>query len=545
MAAPRSSSLLYLMSFRSHHRIALGCVTLLAVAGLGLVASEPLPGTPREASAAPGDGRPNIVLIQTDDQAYMQLSRRRMPNVTRLLSRHGTRFTDYIASTAQCCPSRASLITGQYAHNHGVTSNPRGYRALVDKRNVLPVWLQQAGYRTLHLGKFLNGYEEVADPPSEVAPGWKRWHSVLGHPRYYHYNLFVDGTVQHHGGRRDDHVTGVLNRAAVRLVKRYAPKWRPFYLQLDQPAPHVALQRNPHGRCDRAPIPMPAHKRLFRNAALPNPPSYNEAQMSDKPSFLRGIPRAGPSEAVKIRKHWRCALASLRGVDRGVEKIFNAVKEAGELRKTIFIFTSDNGQFHGQHRIRTGKVLPYEEALNLPFVIRMPRRYREGAKRVAKVRETVANIDLAPTILRLARARPCSAAGPCRTMDGRSLMPLLTHSGRWPQNRGLLTEYRVGTIGGRYATCEFTGIRTRQTIYVRHTRVVNPSTGECEPADQRERYDLRVDPFELDNMCFGGAPASCPLGVAQLRLEQRLSRLQGCAGISGRDQRVGQRPFCE
>ncbi len=531
------------MSFRSQH-IALGGVTLLVVAGLGLVASDPLPGTPREANAAPGVGRPNIVLIQTDDQAYRQLTRRTMPNVTRLLSKHGTRFNSYIATTAQCCPSRASLITGQYAHNHGVTSNPRGYRALVDKSNVLPVWLQQAGYRTIHVGKFLNGYEEVADPPSEVAPGWKRWQSVLGHSRYYHYNLFVDGRVQHHGGGRKDHVTGVLNRAAVRMVRKYAPKWRPFYLQLDQPAPHVAQQRNPHGRCDRAPIPMPADKRLFRNRALPRPPSFNEAQMSDKPRFLSGVPRARLSEVAKIRKHWRCALASLRGVDRGVEKIFNAVKDGGDLRKTVFIFISDNGQFHGQHRIRTGKVLPYEEAMRVPLVIRMPRRYREGAKRVPKVRETVANIDLAPTILRLAGARPCSAAGACRTMDGRSLMPLLTPSGGWPQHRGLLSEYRVADAG-RYATCEFTGIRTRATIYVRHTRVVNPSTGRCEPTDQRERYDLRADRFELHNMCFGGEPASCPLTAGQLRLERRLGRLQQCAGIAVRDHRVGQRPFCE
>ncbi len=533
------------MSFHSHHRIALGGVTLLAVAALGLVASDPLPGTPREANAAPGVGRPNIVLIQTDDQAYRQLTRRTMPNVTRLLTEHGTSFTDYVVSTAQCCPSRASLFTGQYAHNHGITSNRPGYRALVDRHNVLPVWLQEAGYRTIHLGKFLNGYEEVADPPSEVAPGWNRWHSVLGHPRYYNYNLFVDGTVEHHGGRREDHVTRVLNRYAVRLVRKYAPKRHPFYLQLDQPAPHVALQRDPHGSCGRAPIPLPAHKRLFRSEALPSPPSFNENDMRDKPRFLSGAPKVAPSEIGRIRKQWRCALASLRGVDRGVGRIYNAVKDAGELRKTVFIFISDNGQFHGQHRLRSGKVLPYEEALHLPLVIRTPRRYREGAKRIPKVRETVANIDLAPTILRLAGALPCTAAGRCRTMDGRSLMPLLTRSGRWPQHRGLLTEYRVAAGAGRYATCQFTGIRTRPTIYVRHTRVVNPSTSRCEPTDQRERYDLRADPFELDNKCFGGGPASCPLSAAQLQLERRLGRLQECAGIAGRDHRVGQRPFCE
>ena len=168
------------MSFRSHHRLALGGVTLLAAAGLGLAASDPLPGAPGGAKAAPGGGRPNIVLIQTDDQTYRQLTRRVMPNTKRLLAQHGTRFTDYVASTAQCCPSRASLLTGQYAHNHGVTSNNVGYPGLVDKGNVLPVWLQRAGYRTIHVGKFLNGYERSVEPDSVVAPGWDEWHSVLG-----------------------------------------------------------------------------------------------------------------------------------------------------------------------------------------------------------------------------------------------------------------------------------------------------------------------------------------------------------------------------
>ena len=216
------------MSFRSHHRLALGGVTLLAVAGLGLVASDPLPGTPGEANAAPGRGRPNIVLIQTDDQAYRQLTRRVDAATKRLLAEQGTSFTDYVASTAQCCPSRASLLTGQYAHNHGVTSNNVGYPGLVDEGNVLPVWLQRAGYRTIHVGKFLNGYERSVEPDSVVAPGWDEWHSVLGDTRYYGYDLFVNGTVRHHGGRRGDHITRVLNRDAVRTGQEVRAQGAPL-----------------------------------------------------------------------------------------------------------------------------------------------------------------------------------------------------------------------------------------------------------------------------------------------------------------------------
>jgi len=522
--------------------LALGGVTLLTAAGLGLAASDPLPGAPGEANAAPR-GRPNIVLIQSDDQTYTQLSQRAMPKTKRLLERRGTLFTDYIASTPQCCPSRASLITGQYAHNHGATSNRVGYPGLIEKGNVLPVWLRQAGYRTMHVGKFLNGYERFTDA-AQVPPGWSQWRLVLGN-RYYKYDYFVNGRVLHHGRGERDHVTHVLNRDAARLVHRYAPKRRPFYLQLDERAPHAAnKQSKPHGRCARgAPIPESADKNLFRNEGLPKPPSFNEEDMSDKPSFLRSAPKIGSDEKRTIRKSWRCGLAALRGVDRGVGKIYDAVRDAGELRKTVFIFSSDNGLFHGQHR-RRSKILPYEEALRVPLLIRAPKRYRGGAPRVKRSGRTVGNIDLAPTILDLAGARPCSASGNCRTMDGRSLMPLLRRSSRWPRGRGLLTEYRVGDVG-RFASCEFAGIRTRDTLYVRHFRVVEPGTSECVSVDQRERYNLRRDPFELHNLCFGGSSDSCPLDDKQLDLEVRLSRLRSCAGIAGRDDRVGGRPFCE
>ena len=155
---------------RARARIALGLLALLAAVGLGLAASAPSSGDLSGARAAPL-GRPNIVLIQSDDQTFSQFTRRVMPRTKRLLASRGTIFTDYIATTAQCCPSRASLLTGQYAHNHGVTSNAAAYPALIDKHNVLPEWLREAGYRTMHVGKFLNGYAQFADPPSRVAGG--------------------------------------------------------------------------------------------------------------------------------------------------------------------------------------------------------------------------------------------------------------------------------------------------------------------------------------------------------------------------------------
>jgi N-acetylglucosamine-6-sulfatase len=240
---------------------------------------------------------------------------------------------------------------------------------------------------------------------------------------------------------------------------------------------------------------------------------------------------------------WRCALESLAGVDRTVGQVVKAVKRSGELNNTVFIYTSDNGLFFGEHRFVEGKVFPYEEAMHMPMVMRVPGRYLKGAAPPKRAGKLVGNIDIAPTILDLAGATPC-AHGKCRTMDGRSLLPILDRGGDWPQGRALLNEYRVPDVP-RYSTCRFAAIRTRDEVYVEHDRVVNPSTGECEPTLQKERYDLEADPFELQSLCFGGAADSCPHDTEQDALERGLDRLRHCAGIKGRDNRVAGRPFCE
>jgi arylsulfatase A-like enzyme len=177
-------------------------------------------------------------------------------------------------------------------------------------------------------------------------------------------------------------------------------------------------------------------------------------------------------------------------------------------------------------------------------VIRMPKRYRDGARRIRSSGKPVGNIDLAPTMLDLAGATPCPPTGACRTMDGRSLMPLLTGSGRWPAQRALLTEYQ-DHAEGRYAPCAFAGIRTKHGIYVEHYRVIDPVTQSCEPTLQVERYDFEDDPYELRSLCRGGLPSTCPAGRRQAELERRLTSLRRCAGVRGRDQRTGGRPYCE
>src|SRR4051794_11618039 len=379
-------------------RLALGMAGAIVAGTCGLaLAGSARPGP---AIAAARHNPPNIVLIQADDQTFGQFTRRVMPKTNRYLIRHGTEFENYMVTTAECCPSRASLITGQYAHNNGVTSNQVAYPGLKAKRNVLPVWLRRSGYRTMHVGaKYLNGYREFAG--KKVAPGWTNWFTVLSHTQYYKYVASEDGHRRKFGNRPGDYITRVLGRKATGLINQYAKQRRPFFLQLDERAPHVSRTKDPYGDCDEKPIPDRRDEHRFSHAALPEPPSYNEADMSDKPAFLRTAPRVGPRNEARLTAKWRCSLESLVGIDRNVGKVFKAVKKSGELNNTVFIYISDNGLFYGEHRIVEGKVFPYEEAINMPLVMRIPKRYRQGARRIDRSGKLVGNLDLAPTILDL------------------------------------------------------------------------------------------------------------------------------------------------
>jgi N-acetylglucosamine-6-sulfatase len=499
-----------------------------------------LTGATKAGAASPG--RPNLILIRTDDQTAHQFNSRTMPNTIRLLARRGTTFTNSIVTTPLCCPSRASSLTGQYGHNNGVLSNDPGYPDLIEKQNTLPVWLRRAGYRTAHVGKYFNNYSVSAPRPGAVAPGWDEWRTAFDRegPRYYGYSLSDNGQRVTYGEQASDYVTRVLNREAVGLIRAYASGDRPLFLQLDQRAPHrsVGVAR---GRCrNHLPQPDPRDVHRFAHEPLRKPPSFNEMDVSDKPSFIRGLRRLGPSSIRRMKVWDQCARASLREVDRGVASIHRALQRTGEWGNTVIVFTSDNGYYYGEHRLGTGKAPPYEESIRVPLVIRAPSAYRNGAPRVSRIAEPVGNIDLTPTILRLAGARPCGSPGHCRTMDGRSLMPFLAGNTRaWPAHRGLLVELDQSR-GGNAGVCAYAGIRVQARIFTEYTQVVDRSTGACKPARERELYDLGNDPYELRNLAGRRGHAA-----ERRRLSARLERLRRCAGIAGRDRRLGGRPFCE
>jgi N-acetylglucosamine-6-sulfatase len=507
-----------------------------------LAVSATLPAGQPEAEAAPGGKKPNIVVITTDDQTLASLQQRTMPNTTRLIAGKGTTFTNAIVTTPLCCPSRASWLTGQYAHNHGVTSNGLGYAALEEKDNTLPVWLDRAGYKTAHVGKYLNGYEAAVGEPVEVPPGWNVWYTTLGSTRYYDYEVSANGRRLRFGDHDNDYVTRVINRKAKTLIRRLTPNRKPLFLQLDHRAPHTETGVESRGGCSGRTVPDPHDKQLFRGEPLPLPPSFNEADVSDKPSFIQSRPPLPPTRLKKLTKRYDCALASLRAIDRGVKAIVKALKKTGELRKTVIAFTSDNGYYHGEHRIAVGKIYPYEEAIRVPLVMRVPERYRGGGERIAEISDPVANIDLAPTLLELARAKSCRGGGACRVMDGRSLVgPLAGNQGGFPDDRAVLTEWDFGNNGSQQdGLCRYSGVRVPGAIYVEHTVAADIASG-CDPTPEGELYDLDDDPFQLESLDSDGPQL---LGL-EGELSKRLDGLRDCAGIAGRDPQVEGRPYCE
>jgi N-acetylglucosamine-6-sulfatase len=469
----------------------MGVTGALALAGSGVP-----PATLHQAAAA--QSPPNVLVIETDDQTLESM--RVMDNVNSLIGDQGTSFENSFVNYSLCCPSRATFLTGQYMHNHGVLGNhpPDGgfgrFQALHGENN-LAVWLQDAGYYTGMIGKYLNGYAN--DP--RVPPGWSDWHAAAGEApgddlKAYDYTLNNNGKLVHYGTDPADFKQDVLTGKAVGFVNRRAPQPQPFFLWLTYTAPHVGGPPNPNppANCQAAAKPAPRHAHAFDSEPLPMPPNFNEADVSDKPADIRRRSRLSADRIADIRRKYRCELESLLSVDEGVKKIVEALRAKRELSRTLLVYTSDNGFFHGEHRIPGGKTKIYEESIRVPLLMRGP-----GIPRGVNVSDLVINADLAPTIVDVANASPGLL------MDGRSLIPVAQQPGI-EQGRELLVEQP-----------DLAAIRTESHIYAEY------SSGE------KELYDLVQDPFELDSRHDDPAYA-----LVQAELAARLHELQVCAGPS-------------
>jgi N-acetylglucosamine-6-sulfatase len=439
--------------------------------------------------------RPNVLVLMSDDQTLESL--RVMGNVRTLLGNQGVTFDNNFVSYSLCCPSRSTFLTGQYAHNHHVMGNapPNGGYDRLDHRNTLPVWLQKAGYVTIHLGKYLNGYGRVRQ--TEVPAGWSEWYGSIDPSTYqfYNYTLNENGRLVKYGATPAEYQADVYARKAVEIIRRQAADPRPFFFSVAFLAPHSGGPREPGDPPNMAtPVPAPRHRNAFATAPLPHMPSFNEVDVSDKPSGIRTRPLLPQARINAIRENYQQRLESLLAVDEAVGEIVRALEATGEINRTYIIFTADNGFFHGEHRVPTGKVLLYEPSIRVPLIIRGP-----GIPRGGHRSQLAANIDLAPTIVAAAHAAPE------RVMDGRSLLPIARDRLLF-WGRDLLLE-----------TPTYSAIRTPRWKYAEHVN------------GEKELYDLLTDKDEM--VSHHNDPRYA--GV-QSALAERLLRLKGCTGLSCR-----------
>ncbi len=474
----------------------------------------PRPPAPRHA--------PNVVVVMTDDQVEANWQER-LPGIARHVAGRGMTFSQNFASTPLCCPSRATFLTGQYSHNSAVRENSPGYPDLREPASVLPEWLRQEGYRTAHVGKWLQGYESAPGTGGGLAPapGWDQWDGMLS-AKYYDYDLSVDGRLTHQGDAPSDHADRVISRHGLRFVRQAAGSKRPFFLSLAYLAPHKDNSRPARGGiCGAAGKAVPTTRDLEIAEAHGTPlasDGLNEADTSDKPPFIRERPPLDQAGLAEITQAIKCEDAALRAVDRGFGKIVAELRRAGELDRTLILFTSDNGLLHGEHRIAGGKSLPYAEAVRVPLAIRPP-----GGAKPQELSAITANVDLAPTILDYAGADPCVGGGECREVDGRSLRPLVEGvRSDWSSERAILMQSDKRVPG----VCRWRGVRTSAYSYVTY-RLRVPNRGCTGRA--AELYESERDVGELENLI-----ARPRMRGVRAELSATKNRLTACAGQSCR-----------
>ena len=439
--------------------------------------------------------QPNILLILTDDQAFTDM--RAMPKTQSLLSRSGTVFRRAFASYPLCCPARVTLLTGQLAHNHGVLGNelPWGGATFFKDRDTLPVWLQRAGYNTIFLGKYLNGYPIDGDD-TYIPPGWDEWHAPV--ERLYDYMLYQvndNGVLNWHSGYQADYV----ERNTSRLIRKYAGKEAPFFMWAGFLAPHVGRPIESDDPPQPGGLDSPAVSDEYRNSmrglSIPTKPSINERDLSDK-----GGPDAEPPllPAGDLQEVYQQRLEALRSVDDAVAGILGTLRRTGELEETLVVFTSDNGYMVGEHR-RLNKVLGYEESIHVPLIMAGP-----GVPSGTTANQIVSLTDLPATFLDVA------SASPGLPQDGISLMPL-TRAPDVQAGRSLLLE-----AGGRpFPDVKrlYTGVRTADDkVLLRWWNGVE------------EVYDLKTDPYQLDGRLSPAEKEILP------SLRSKLAHLADCVG---------------
>lgn len=499
-------------------------------------------GTTTEKSTTPAK-RPNIVFVLTDDLDLTSYTKdpARFPKVNALLTKQGTTFSNAFVTDSLCCPSRASILRGQYVHDHGVLDNlpPNGgfehWQTLGRDTSTVATWLHDAGYRTALFGKYLNGYPNTVSP-TYVPPGWDDWASPSAGNPYaeYNYQLNENGTLHHYGATPKDYLVDVLAKRSTTFIDQHAGK-KPFFMYV---APYV-----PH----QPATPAPRYANAFPRAVAPRPPSFDQSDVTSEPAYVRDRPLLRPAVVRYIDALYRRRLQSMLGVEDLLSGIVRELTRTHQLDNTYIVFTSDNGFHLGEHRLPFGKQTPYETDIHVPLVVRGP-----GVPANRTVKGFAREIDLAPTFAAWGHATAPAF------VDGVSLASQLGSGkqvGTVPQDV-LIEHYANGDVTARAArratvTAEpdddanppTAGTPTRgpaaalrqarrklvavaippyRALRTAHYMYAEYATGE------KQLFDITKDPYELHNLAATADPAL----LAQL--SSRLAQLASCSGKSCR-----------
>ena len=431
------------------------------------------------AAAQQGTAQPNFVFILADDMRYDDMQY--MPKTRSLLQDQGMSFEEAFVSNALCCPSRATIMRGQYSHNNGVWTNNGSnggwwtYQRHGGEQDNVATRLDAIGFRTGLFGKYLNGYKGSAVPR-----GWDVWFGgvKMSGVEYYDYDINDNGTIRHFGATDKDYLTDVLRMQTKAFIGASVAQGKPFFAYVAPTAPHGPL------------IPATRDLHAYDGEKAPRPPSFNEDDVSDKPPWISSRPPLRDDQIAQIDTRQENRAETLQALDDLIEGIVNKLNSDRVLNNTYIFFTSDNGLESGEHRIPGGKLRPYEESIRMPLLVRGP-----GVAADSTTDKLALNTDYLPTFTNLADTQKPDY------VDGRSLRPVL---------KGNVTTWRGAILleAARYHSPAYAGIRTSDRKYVEYN------------GGARELYNLGVDPYELTNRYNAATPPKA--------LAARLQALKTC-----------------